>query len=170
MHRPVARLLAHGGHHDFLRGHLIIFLLVCEFSHFISSSRLLPSLTYKLWKSWEQNYLLFRRVIPAYCILNVREPMKWNRPTNHKTVQNTHCHVEQWTALSLIWHWNCEWKARQSALSTVTVVPTCTSCTVHIPCNACFSMYPGRPHTDVMHMRISAYTGISASRPYRCTL
>ena len=34
--RPVARLLLHGGHHDFLRGHLIIFLPVCELSHFIS--------------------------------------------------------------------------------------------------------------------------------------
>ena len=35
--RPVARLLAHGGHHDFLRGHLIIFLPIRKFSHFISS-------------------------------------------------------------------------------------------------------------------------------------
>jgi len=53
LYRPVARLLAHGGHHDFLRGHLIIFLPVPELSHFISflPSILLTRPTNKLWKS-----------------------------------------------------------------------------------------------------------------------
>ena len=43
-YRPVARLLVHGGHHDFVRGHLIIFLPVCELSHFISFPPPAPSL------------------------------------------------------------------------------------------------------------------------------
>jgi len=51
--RPVARLLAHGGHHDLLRGHLIMFLPVREFSYFISflPSTLLTRPTNKLCKS-----------------------------------------------------------------------------------------------------------------------
>jgi len=76
------------GHHDFLRGHLIMFLPVCELSHFISFLPLLPHPTNvqpvaifhnleKLWRGHKSRLggarypgaPLWRRACPRYKFL-----------------------------------------------------------------------------------------------------